>query len=305
VVRLRRATGHGPLLGTLHPGYDATMMRCAEHAAPVELAPGIAIGPGQPLVFIAGPCVIESREQALRLGALLRELADRYGLRLIFKASFDKANRSSLDSFRGPGLERGLEMLAAVRAATGLPLLTDVHEAAQAAAAAEVVDVLQVPAFLCRQTDLLAACGATGKAVNVKKGQFMAPLDMLNAVEKVRATGNQRVTLTERGSSFGYNNLVVDLRSLAIMRRFAPVVFDATHSLQLPGGLGHATGGAKEFFLHLARGAVAAGVDGIFAEVHEDPAHALSDAATQLAPEEFQTLVEQVLSIRAAVDGTA
>ena len=200
------------------------MTRSAEHAAPVELAPGILIGPGQPLVFIAGPCVIESREQALRIAAFLRELADRHNLRMVFKASFDKANRSSLDSFRGPGIERGLETLAAVRAATGLPLLTDVHEAGQAAVAAEVVDVLQVPAFLCRQTDLIAACGATGKAVNVKKGQFMAPHDMRNAVDKVHATGNRRVTLTERGSSFGYNNLVVDLRSLAIMRRFAPVV---------------------------------------------------------------------------------
>ena len=276
-----------------HPG---------NRVAPVELAPGILIGPGQPLVVIAGPCVIESREQALRIAAFLRELADRHGLRMIFKASFDKANRSSLDSFRGPGIERGLETLAAVRAATGLPLLTDVHEAGQAAVAAEVVDVLQVPAFLCRQTDLIAACGATGKAVNVKKGQFMAPHDMRNAVDKVLATGNQRVTLTERGSSFGYNNLVVDLRSLAIMRRFAPVVFDVTHSLQLPGGLGHATGGAKEFFLSLARGAVAAGVDGVFAEVHEYPESALSDATTQLAPGEFRALVTQVLAVRGAVD---
>ena len=270
-------------------------------AGAVELAPGIAIGPGQPLVFIAGPCVIESRDQALRLAELLRELADRRRLRLVFKASFDKANRSSVNSFRGPGLERGLETLAAVRAATGLPLMTDVHEAAQAAAAAEVVDVLQVPAFLCRQTDLLAACGATGKAVNIKKGQFMAPHDMANAVDKVRSTGNHRVTLTERGSSFGYNNLVVDLRSLAIMRRFAPVVFDATHSLQLPGGLGQTTGGAKEFYLDLARGAVAAGVDGVFAEVHEDPEHALSDATTQLAPAELRRLIEHVLAVRAAV----
>ena len=279
------------------------MTRNAAHAAPVELAPGIAIGPGQPLLFIAGPCVIESREQALRLAAFLCDLAERHNLRLIFKASFDKANRSSLDSFRGPGLEQGLDVLAAVRAATGLPLLTDVHEAAQAAVAAEVVDVLQVPAFLCRQTDLLAACGATGKAVNVKKGQFMAPDDMRNVVEKVRSTGNPRVTLTERGSSFGYNNLVVDMRSLAIMRRFAPVVFDVTHSLQLPGALGHATGGAREFFLDLARGAVATGVDGIFAEVHEDPARARSDATTQLTPDEFRTLVTQVTSIRAAVQG--
>jgi 2-dehydro-3-deoxyphosphooctonate aldolase (KDO 8-P synthase) len=269
---------------------------------PVELAPGVEIGGGRPLVLIAGPCVIESREQCLRLAGLLRELSEQHGLPAVFKASFDKANRSSVDSFRGPGLERGLEILAAVRAATGLPLLTDVHEAGQAAPAAEVVDVLQVPAFLCRQTDLLAACGATGRAVNVKKGQFMAPHDMGNAVDKVRSTGNARVTLTERGSSFGYNNLVVDLRSLAIMRRFAPVVFDATHSLQLPGGLGRATGGAREFHLELARGAVAAGVDGIFAEVHEDPQHALSDATTQLAPAQLRRLVSHVVAVRAAVD---
>jgi len=270
----------------------------------VELAPGIEIGPGRPLVFIAGPCVIESREHALRVARIVRAIADEYGIPLVFKASFDKANRTSLDSFRGPGLAQGLDILAAVRADTGLPLLTDVHEPGQAATAAEVVDILQVPAFLCRQTDLLLACGATGRAVNVKKGQFMAPHDMGNVADKVRSTGNRRVTLTERGSSFGYNNLVVDLRSLAIMRRFAPVVFDVTHSLQLPGGLGHATGGAKEFFLELARGAVAAGVDGVFVEVHDDPGRALSDSTTQLAPEEFRTLVKQVLAVRAAVDGT-
>jgi 2-dehydro-3-deoxyphosphooctonate aldolase (KDO 8-P synthase) len=274
----------------------------AQPAGPVELAPGVEIGGGRPLVLIAGPCVIESREQCLRLASHLLALAETFGLPVVFKASFDKANRSSVDSFRGPGVERGLEILAAVRAETGLPLLTDVHEAGQAAVAAEVVDVLQVPAFLCRQTDLLAACGATGRAVNVKKGQFMAPHDMGNAVDKVRSTGNARVTLTERGSSFGYNNLVVDLRSLAIMRRFAPVVFDATHSLQLPGGLGHATGGAREFHLELARGAVAAGVDGVFAEVHEDPQHALSDATTQLAPAQLRRLVSHVVAVRAAVD---
>ncbi len=276
----------------------------AATAAVVELAPGIEIGPGRPLAFIAGPCVIESREHALRIAGLLKVIADEQGLPLIYKASFDKANRSSLASYRGPGTEAGLATLAAVRRETGLPLLTDVHEPVQAAAAAEVVDVLQVPAFLCRQTDLLLACGATGLAVNVKKGQFMAPHDMANVVEKVRSTGNRRVTLTERGSSFGYNNLVVDLRSLAIMRRCAPVVFDVTHSLQLPGGLGHATGGTKEFFLELARGAVAAGVDAIFAEVHDDPSRALSDSTTQLTPDEFRTLVRQVLAVRAAVDGT-
>ena len=279
------------------------MTKYAAHAAPLELAPGVEIGCGRPLVLIAGPCVIESRDQCLRLAALLRELGERQRLPVVFKASFDKANRSSVDSFRGPGLERGLEVLAAVRAATGLPLLTDVHEPAQAAAAAEVVDVLQVPAFLCRQTDLIAACAATGRAVNLKKGQFMAPHDMGNAVAKARAAGGTRVTLTERGSSFGYNNLVVDLRSLAIMRRFAPVVFDVTHSLQLPGGLGHATAGAKEYHLELARGAVAAGVDGVFAEVHEDPGRALSDATTQLSPRELRLLVAQVLAVRAAVAG--
>jgi 2-dehydro-3-deoxyphosphooctonate aldolase (KDO 8-P synthase) len=268
----------------------------------VTLARGLAAGRGKPLAFIAGPCVIESPEHALRVATLLKGIAGELRIPLLFKASFDKANRSSLSSYRGPGLTDGLAALAEIRRATGLPVLTDVHEPAQADAAAEVVDVLQVPAFLCRQTDLLLACGRTGKPVNVKKGQFMAPYDMANVVEKVRSTGNRSVTVTERGSSFGYNNLVVDLRSITIMRSFAPVVFDVTHSLQLPGGLGHATGGAKEFHLQLARGAVAAGADALFAEVHDDPARALSDAPTQLSPEEFRTLVAHALSIRAALD---
>jgi 2-dehydro-3-deoxyphosphooctonate aldolase (KDO 8-P synthase) len=274
-------------------------------AAPVALAPGISAGAGRPLVAIAGPCVIESDAQVVRVAERLREVSRELGVPLVFKASFDKANRSSLASFRGPGLEAGLVALAEVRRTTGLPLLTDVHEPGQAARAAEVVDVLQVPAFLCRQTDLLIACGSTGKAVNVKKGQFVAPDDMVHATAKVRSTGNPNVTVTERGTSFGYHNLVVDLRGLAIMRRDAPVIFDVTHSLQLPGGLGERTGGAKEFFLHLARGAVAAGVDGIFAEVHEDPQHALSDAPTQLTPEEFHELLRQVLAVRAAYDHVA
>jgi 2-dehydro-3-deoxyphosphooctonate aldolase (KDO 8-P synthase) len=272
----------------------------SEGPSAVTLAPGIAVGRGKPLTFIAGPCVIESAEHVLRIATLLKRLAGDLDIPLLFKASFDKANRTSLSSYRGPGLAEGLTALAAVRRTTGLPVLTDVHEPAQAEVAAEVVDVLQVPAFLCRQTDLLLACGHSGKPVNVKKGQFMAPHDMGSVVEKVRSTGNLAVTLTERGSSFGYNNLVVDLRSLAIMRRFAPVVFDVTHSLQLPGGLGHATGGAREFHLQLARGAVAAGADAIFVEVHDDPPNALSDAATQLSPEEFRTLVVQTLAIRAA-----
>ena len=274
----------------------------SEAPSPVTLAPGLAVGSGRPLAFIAGPCVIESPEHALRLARLLAEIARELGFPLVFKVSFDKANRSSLASYRGPGLADGLAALAEVKRATGLPVLTDVHEPEQAAAAAEVVDALQVPAFLCRQTDLLLACGRTGKPVNVKKGQFMAPHDMGNVAEKVRSTGNPAVTLTERGTTFGYNNLVVDLRSLAIMRRFAPVVFDVTHSLQLPGGLGHATGGAKEFALDLARGAVAAGVDALFVEVHDDPPHALSDATTQLSPPEFRTLVAQVLAVRKACD---
>jgi len=270
--------------------------------APVALAPAVEIGRGKPLAFVAGPCVVESGEHVLRMASLLAGIAREMGFPLVFKASFDKANRSSLASYRGPGLAEGLAALAEVKRATGLPVLTDVHEPEQAAAAAEVVDALQVPAFLCRQTDLLLACGRTGKAVNVKKGQFMAPHDMGNVAEKVRSTGNRAVTLTERGTTFGYNNLVVDLRSLAVMRALAPVVFDVTHSLQLPGGLGQTTGGAKEFALHLARGAVAAGVDAVFAEVHDDPAHALSDATTQLSPAEFRTLVRQVLAIRKACD---
>ncbi|MCS7183554.1 MAG: 3-deoxy-8-phosphooctulonate synthase [Thermoanaerobaculum sp.] len=261
----------------------------------------LAIGPPHPLVVIAGPCVLESRQLALDTAGALKELAEQLQIPLIFKSSFDKANRSSIHSFRGPGLEEGLLWLAEVKEATGLPLLTDVHEPWQAQEAAAVVDVVQVPAFLCRQTDLLLACGRTGKAVNVKKGQFLAPDDMGNVVEKVRSTGNPSVTLTERGTTFGYHNLVVDLRSLAIMRRFAPVIFDVTHSLQLPGGLGHATAGEKQFFLHLARGAVACGVDGLFAEVHPQPEKALSDPTTQLSLAEFRTLMEQIQAVHAAV----
>ncbi len=262
-----------------------------------EIAPGLPIGGGAPLVFIAGPCVIESEGLALETARLLAEIARRCGIPLIFKSSFDKANRSSIDSFRGPGIEAGLAALAAVKAETGLPVLTDVHAPEQVEEAAAVADVLQVPAFLCRQTDLLVACGRSRAAVNVKKGQFMAPEDMRHAVAKVTAAGNRRVTLTERGSSFGYHNLVVDLRGLPVMRRFAPVIFDVTHSLQLPGGLGHATGGAREFHPYLARGAAAAGVDGFFVEVHPDPPKALSDATTQLAPDEFERLVRAVTAV--------
>ncbi|MEE4270064.1 MAG: 3-deoxy-8-phosphooctulonate synthase [Thermoanaerobaculales bacterium] len=264
---------------------------------PFDIAPGITVGDGGTPFFFAGPCVVESAEHVMGVARTVRDVAQRQGVRVVFKASFDKANRSSVKSFRGPGFDDGLEALAAVKAETGLPVITDVHHPEQASVVARVVDVIQVPAFLCRQTDLLLACGESGAAVNIKKGQFMAPEDMSNAVEKVRSTGNDRVLLTERGASFGYRNLVVDMRSLPIMRRFAPVVFDATHSLQLPGGLGHATGGAREFHPYLSRAAAAVGVDGVFVEVHPNPPDALSDATTQLNPEEFERLVAQVTAL--------
>lgn len=266
-----------------------------------ELAPGIEIGGGARPVYIAGPCVVESPEHVLEVARRVAELAAKHAVPVVFKASYDKANRSSISSFRGPGLERGLEALARVRDETGLPLLTDVHEPGHAAAAAAVVDVLQVPAFLCRQTDLLVACAETGRTVNVKKGQFLAPDDVANVIRKVRSAGNDRVTVTERGASFGYHNLVVDVRSFPIIRRSAPVVFDVTHSLQLPGGLGHATGGAREFHPHLARAAAAAGVDGFFIEVHTDPAAALSDATTQLSVAEVDRLLPQLEAVSRAV----
>ena len=266
-----------------------------------DLAEGVRIGGGARPVYIAGPCVIESRDFVLDVAGKVREIAGRHGVPLVFKASFDKANRSSESSFRGPGEEAGLEALAEVKRATGMPVITDVHHPEQAARAAEVVDALQVPAFLCRQTDLLHACGETGLPVNVKKGQFLAPEDMANAVDKVKATGNERVVLTERGSTFGYHNLVVDMRGLPTMRGFAPVVFDCTHSLQLPGGLGHATDGAREFHPYLARAAAGAGVDGFFIEVHPNPPEALSDATTQLSFDEFDRLIGQLEAVSAAV----
>jgi 2-dehydro-3-deoxyphosphooctonate aldolase (KDO 8-P synthase) len=266
-----------------------------------DLAEGVRIGGGARPVYIAGPCVIESRDFIVDVAGTVREIAGRHGVPLVFKSSFDKANRSAESSFRGPGEEAGLEALDEVKRVTGLPVVTDVHHPEQATRAAEVVDVLQVPAFLCRQTDLLHACGETGLPVNVKKGQFLAPEDMANAVEKIAATGNERVVLTERGSTFGYHNLVVDMRGLPIMRGFAPVVFDVTHSLQLPGGLGHATGGARQFHSYMARAAAGAGVDGFFIEVHPKPSEALSDAATQLSFDEFDRLIGQLEAVSAAV----
>ena len=237
-----------------------------------------AFGNGKPLVLIAGPCVIESEEHVHRMARGIREAAGEF----VFKASFDKANRTSGDAYRGPGLREGLRILAGVKAA-GFPVLTDIHEPSQAEPAAEVADVLQIPAFLCRQTDLLIAAGRTGRIVNIKKGQFVAPHDIHRAAEKVASTGNTKVILTERGSSFGYNNLVVDMRGLQIMRESGwPVIFDATHSVQTPGGRGNSSGGQPQFIETLARAAVAAGVNGVFVEVHDEPENALSDGANAL-----------------------
>jgi 2-dehydro-3-deoxyphosphooctonate aldolase (KDO 8-P synthase) len=257
----------------------------------------LTLGGGAPLVLIAGPCVIENRDHTLKLARAIAAIATRIGMPFIFKASFDKANRTSLNSYRGPGLTEGLATLKDVKETIGVPVLTDMHEPAQAAAAAEVCDVVQVPAFLCRQTDLLLAAGQSGAAVNIKKGQFVSPWDMKNAVEKIRSTGNQRVFLTERGASFGYQNLVVDMRSFQVMREFCPVVFDLTHSLQLPGGQGTSSGGQREFGETLARAATGAGIDGLFLEVHDHPAAALSDSATQWPLDRLEPLLEQVLAI--------
>jgi len=262
----------------------------------------LRIGRGAPLGVIAGPCVIESKESALRHAAALKEKADRVGVAYIFKSSYDKANRSSLGSFRGPGLEKGLEILAAVKDKIGVPILTDVHEIDQVGAVKEVADVLQIPAFLCRQTDFVLAVAKSGRVVNIKKGQFLAPWDMRNIVEKISSTGNDKILLTERGASFGYNNLVSDMRSLVVLRELGyPVVFDATHSLQLPGGLGHASGGERKYIPALARAGVAAGVDVLFMEVHEDPDHAKSDGPNSLNLKDFEGLLQIVKEIDALV----
>jgi 2-dehydro-3-deoxyphosphooctonate aldolase (KDO 8-P synthase) len=251
-----------------------------------------------PLFVIAGPCVIESAEVCLTVGRHVKAVCDKLGLAYIFKASFDKANRSSNSSFRGPGLQDGLVVLERVKRELGVPVLTDIHEVDQAAIAAKVVDILQVPAFLARQTDLLLACGQTGKAVNVKKGQFMAPAEMGNAAEKVRSTGNSRVMLTERGTFFGYNRLVNDFTGLPIMKSFGcPVIFDATHSTQQPAGQGHQSGGNPQFTPLLSRAAVAAGVDGLFLECHPEPKNAKSDAATVMDLAAVETLLTQCKQI--------
>lgn len=260
----------------------------------------IEIGAGRPLAVIAGPCVIESMESALKHASLLKEAADRVGVPYIFKSSYDKANRSSVDSYRGPGLDKGLEILAEVKKKTGVPILTDVHEREQVASVRDVADVLQIPAFLCRQTDFVVAVAQSGKVVNVKKGQFLAPWDIGNIVDKILSANNDQILLTERGVSFGYNNLVSDMRSLVVMRELGyPVVFDATHSLQLPGGLGKASGGERKYIGPLARAGVAVGVDALFMEVHENPDQALSDGPNSLPLREF----EGVLRIVKEIDG--
>jgi 2-dehydro-3-deoxyphosphooctonate aldolase (KDO 8-P synthase) len=264
----------------------------------------VQIGEGCPLFVIAGPCVIESEAHALKMAAAISEKTRKLGIPCIFKASYDKANRTSLRSFRGPGLEEGLRILGKVKELSGLPVLTDVHEVADVARVAAVADVVQIPAFLCRQTDLLVEAAEHARAINIKKGQFVSPWDMRHAVEKVRESGNNNVFLTERGSSFGYNNLVVDMRSLAIMRQFAPVVFDATHSVQLPsaGADGQAvSGGQPEFIPVLARAAVAAGVDGVFMEVHDNPAQAKSDGPNALPLDQLHGVLCQLREIRNAL----
>lgn len=261
----------------------------------------LEIGPGRPLALIAGPCVIESHDHTLRLAEQIAAICRRLNMPLVFKASFDKANRTSVDSFRGPGIESGLKTLAAARTLTGRPVLSDIHDVSQAAPAGEVLDVLQIPAFLCRQTDLLVAAANTGKAVNVKKGQFMAPSQMEHAVRKVQAAGNPRVLLTDRGAFFGYGRLVNDMPGLDVMRQFAPVVFDATHSCQSPGGGGTQTAGERQYVPLLARAAIAAGVDALFLEVHDDPDHAKSDAATVWPLDHLERLLASCLRIREAV----
>jgi 2-dehydro-3-deoxyphosphooctonate aldolase (KDO 8-P synthase) len=258
------------------------------------------VGQGAPLLVIAGPCVIEGESHAVDTALALRDIARRSGVQLVFKASYDKANRTAAQSYRGPGLDNGLRVLRRVREAAGVPVLTDIHEPPHAAPAAEVADVLQIPAFLCRQTDLLVAAARTGRVVNIKKGQFLAPADMRHAIEKVTSAGNSRVIVTERGCSFGYNNLVVDMRAFPILRALGfPVVYDVTHSLQLPGGGDGVTAGQAEFIEPMASAGVAAGVDGVFLEVHEEPSRARSDAQNALRLDRLEPLLHKLVRLHA------
>jgi 2-dehydro-3-deoxyphosphooctonate aldolase (KDO 8-P synthase) len=261
-------------------------------------------GGGRPLVLIAGPCAIEDEALTLRIAGFLKKTAADLGVGLVFKASYDKANRTSVTSFRGPGMAEGLRILARVKAEFDLPVLSDIHDLSQVEPAAEVLDIIQIPAFLCRQTDLLVAAGRTGKVINIKKGQFMAPWDMGNTVGKVESTGNDRILLTERGASFGYNNLVTDMRSLVIMRETGfPVVFDATHSVQLPGGAGASSGGQRQYVGALSRAAAATGIDGLFWEVHENPDKALCDGPNSLPLQDLKGMLEPILAIDAIAKG--
>lgn len=269
----------------------------------IDITSEVRFGGDQPPLFIAGPCVIEGLDHALKMARTLVALRDELKIQLVYKSSFDKANRSSIESFRGPGMEAGMEVLRAVREETGLPLLTDIHEPWQAEPVGAVVDILQIPAFLCRQTDLIAAAARTGKAVGVKKGQFLSPEETKNILEKGAEVGNERVFITERGSSFGYQNLVVDMRAFPIVRGFgAPVVYDITHSMQKPGGEGKQTGGTPQFARPLARAAAAAGADGFFMEVHDNPPNALSDRTTQIRPDAARAIIEDVLKIKATLE---
>lgn len=264
---------------------------------------GLQIGTAAPLTIIAGPCVIEDADTTLQIATFLKELSQELNLQLVFKASFDKANRTSIHSFRGPGMEDGLKILARVKSELDLMVLSDVHESSQVDQASQVLDIIQIPAFLCRQTDFLLAAARSSKPINIKKGQFLAPWDMANIVEKIRSTGNQKIILTERGATFGYNNLVVDFRGIQIMRSTGcPVIFDATHSVQLPGGDGTRSGGQREFAPVLARAAVAAGADGIFVEVHPDPDNALCDGPNSLPLDQLRRLFLQLIAIRKAVE---
>jgi len=268
----------------------------------------VRIGGGNPLALVGGPCAIEDEAHALMLAERLARVAEAARVPFVYKSSYDKANRSSLGAYRGPGLEAGLRILRKVKETLGMPVLSDVHDVSEVEPAAEVLDVLQVPAFLCRQTDLVVACGRTGKPVNVKKGQFLAPRDMLNVVGKIRSTGNERILLTERGTTFGYNNLVVDFRGLADMRELGyPVIFDATHSVQLPGGLGERSGGERKYVPALARAAVAVGIDALFMEIHEDPdrtlpdGRPLSDGPNMLRLDDLPRLLDEVRAIRSGL----
>lgn len=266
----------------------------------------VKIGANRPLILIAGPCVIESESATLRHAERLMTICNGLSMPLIFKASYDKANRTSIGAFRGPGMKDGLKILAKVKESLGLPVISDIHSIEQIAPAAEVLDVLQIPAFLCRQTDLLVAAAKSGRVINVKKGQFLAPWDMKNVAGKLAASGNENIILTERGASFGYNNLVVDMRSFPVMRATGyPVVFDATHSVQLPGGQGDSSGGQREFVEYLSRAAVATGIDGIFMEVHEDPDQALCDGPNSIQLSELPALLKKLRAIDAVVKQVA